>query len=72
MRIFTVSVHLRSAADIVRQEKTHYSYVKKVLSLAYLSPKITESVSPRDLTITKIFSCKETEWGKQEQFLGFK
>lgn len=67
---------IRNAADIARQEKTHYSYVKKVLSLAYLSPRITESVvkgqCPRDLTITKIFSCKATEWAKQEQVLGFK
>jgi hypothetical protein len=60
---------VKNIIAISKQENTQYTYVKKVLSLVYLSPKITQNIlngtQPRDLTVGKIFSCTATEWIKQ-------
>jgi hypothetical protein len=70
------SGQVKNATDIAMQESIHYSYLKKVLKLAFLSPKITKVIlngaQPRDLTVGKLFDCDMEEWAKQEQFLGIK
>lgn len=51
------------------------SYVKKVINLRFLSPKIVESIlegnQPRDLTVQKLFSIKTLDWNKQRELLNF-
>lgn len=51
------------------------SYVKKVINLRFLSPKIIESIlngnQPRDLTVQKLFSIKTLDWNKQRELLNF-
>lgn len=49
------------------------SYIKQVLNLRFLSPKIIEAIlsgkQKEDLTITKLFSIKTLDWKAQEQIL---
>jgi hypothetical protein len=70
------SGQVKNSAEIAKQEHVHYSYLKKVLRLAYLSPRVTQSIlnrtQPRDLTVGKLFECDMEDWTKQEQFLGIK
>ena len=67
---------VRNAMDIAKKENIHYSYLKKILKLSYLSPNITKTIlngaQPRDLTVGKLFECDMESWAKQEQFLGIK
>jgi len=49
------------------------SYVKKVINLRFLSPKIIESIlngaQSRDLTIQNLFDIKTLDWEEQEKIL---
>lgn len=49
------------------------SYVKKVINLRFLSPKIIESIlngtQQRDLTIQNLFDIKTLDWEEQEKIL---
>ena len=49
------------------------SYIKQVLNLRFLSPKIIESIlsgsQPQNLTISKLFKIKTLNWQEQEQIL---
>ncbi len=51
------------------------SYVKKVINLKFLSPKIIESIlngiHPRDLTVQQLFNVKTLDWNKQREILNF-
>lgn len=64
----------KNTRDIQRIEKLKdNSYIKQVLNLRFLSPKIIELIltgkQPNDLTITKLFGIKTLNWAEQEQIL---
>ena len=49
------------------------SYIKQVLNLRFLSPRIIEAIlngtQPRELTVTKLFNIKTLNWKEQEQLI---
>ena len=64
----------KSSTDIQKMEdlKTN-TYVKKVLRLRFLAPKIIENIlngtQSRDLTIEKLFKVKSLDWREQSKLL---
>ena len=64
----------QNTKDIQKLEKLKdNSYIKQVLNLRFLSPKIIDAIltgkQKEDLTITKLFSIKTLNWQEQEQIL---
>ncbi len=49
------------------------SYIKQILNLRFLSPKIVETIlkgtQPKDLTVSKLFNIKTLNWQEQEQLI---
>ena len=49
------------------------SYIKQVLNLRFLSPRIIEAIlngtQPRELTVTKLFNIKTLNWKEQEELI---
>lgn len=60
-------------SEICINEKVNSRYVKELMELSYLSPKIQESIikgtQPQDLTLTKLKSITTTDWKEQERIL---
>ena len=62
----------KSSKDIqILEGLTDSSYIRDVLRLKFLSPRITESIlegrQPTDLTVQNIFKIKTLDWAKQEK-----
>ena len=69
-----ISGKAQNTKDIQKLEKLKdNSYIKQVLNLRFLSPKIIDAIltgkQKEDLTITKLFSIKTLNWHEQEQIL---
>ncbi len=67
----------RSLTDVAKQHQTELSEVSRLLPLAFLSPKITQSIlagtQPVDLTAQRLsrISDMPTTWNEQAALLGF-
>ena len=72
-----VSGRVHSMAEIASQEDVDKSYVSRVMTLAFLSPDITESIiagrQPADLSVEKLTKRIDLplDWAQQRQLLGF-
>ena len=65
---------VRNTRDIQKLENMKdNSYIKQVLNLRFLSPRITEAIlngtQPRELTVTKLFNIKTLNWNEQEKLI---
>jgi len=62
-------------SEIAKREGVTKRYVRRVLDLSFLSPKIITAIfegrQPRDLTYKKMLSFKSFNWKEQEKELGF-
>ena len=62
--------------EICEEENISKRYVDKVLRLAYLSPKITQSIlngtQPKDVTFQKLTDITTQNWVEQEKILNIK
>ncbi len=62
-------------SEIAKRENVTKRYVRHVLDLSFLSPKIVTAIfegrQPRDLTYRKLTSFKSFDWKEQEKELGF-
>ena len=49
------------------------SYIKQILNLRFLSPKIITDIlngtQPKDLTVSKLFTIKTLIWSEQEKLI---
>ena len=56
--------------EIATREKVCVQYVRRILHLSFLSPKIVRSIldgtQPADCTLKKLLVIKESDWSKQE------
>ncbi|MDD3419015.1 MAG: recombinase family protein [Candidatus Gastranaerophilales bacterium] len=64
----------KSSKDIQLLESLNdSSYIRDVLRLRFLSPRITESIlegrQPADLTVQKLFKVKTLDWAEQETLI---
>lgn len=68
-------LHNQILAGEKMMDVANSSYLKKVLELRFLSPKITESIlkgtQPKDISIQKLFNIKTLDWNKQKELLKF-
>ena len=65
---------VRNTRDIQKLENMKdNSYIKQVLNLRFLSPRIIEAIlngtQPRELTVTKLFNIKTLNWNEQEKLI---
>ena len=65
---------VRNTRDIQKLENMKdNSYIKQILNLRFLSPRITEAIlngtQPRELTVTKLFNIKTLNWNEQEKLI---
>ena len=65
---------VKNTKDIQKLENLKdNSYIKQVLNLRFLSPRIIEAIlngtQPRELTVTKLFNIKTLNWKEQEQLI---
>lgn len=70
-----LSGKIKNTKDIQKLENLKDdSYIKQILNLRFLSPKIVDlilnGIQPRDLTVSKLFNVKTLNWRQQEQLLG--
>lgn len=70
-----LSGNIKNTKDIQKLENLKDdSYIKQILNLRFLSPKIIDlilnGIQPRDLTVSKLFDIKTLNWRQQEQLLG--
>ncbi len=60
-----------STQDIAKRDKVCVQYVRRILNLSFLSPKIVRSIlngtQPADCTLKKLLSIKTSNWQEQEQ-----
>ena len=60
-----------STQDIARRDKVCVQYVRRILNLSFLSPKIVRAIlngtQPADCTLKKLLSIKFSNWQEQEQ-----
>ena len=60
-----------STQDIAKRDKVCVQYVRRILNLSFLSPKIVRSIlngtQPVDCTLKKLLSIKTSNWQEQEQ-----
>ncbi|MBR4682026.1 MAG: recombinase family protein [Elusimicrobiaceae bacterium] len=63
----------KTTQEIANREKVCVQYVRRILNLSFLSPKIVRSIlngtQPADCTLKKLLAIKESDWHKQEQIL---
>lgn len=69
-----LSGKVKNTKDIQKLEKLKdNSYIKQVLNLRFLSPKIVENIiqgtQPKDLTVSKLFNIKTYNWQEQEKLV---
>ena len=54
-----------------KRDKVCVQYVRRILNLSFLSPKIVRSIlngtQPTDCTLKKLLSIKSSNWQEQEQ-----
>ena len=62
-----------STQDIAKRDKVCVQYVRRILNLSFLSPKIVRSIlngtQPADCTLKKLLSIKSSNWQEQTKFL---
>ena len=60
-----------STQDIAKRDKVCVQYVRRILNLSFLSPKIIRAIlngtQPADCTLKKLLSIKSSNWQEQEQ-----
>ena len=60
-----------STQDIAKRDKVCVQYVRRILNLSFLSPKIVRGIlngtQPADCTLKKLLSIKSSNWQEQEQ-----
>ena len=60
-----------STQDIAKRDKVCVQYVRRILNLSFLSPKIVRAIlngtQPADCTLKKLLSVKSPNWHEQEQ-----
>ena len=60
-----------STQDIAKRDKVCVQYVRRIINLSFLSPKIVRSIlngtQPADCTLKKLLSIKSSNWQEQEQ-----
>ena len=60
-----------STRDIAKRDKVCVQYVRRILNLSFLSPKIVQAIlngtQPGDCTLKKLLSIKSSNWQEQEQ-----
>ncbi|MDR1124103.1 MAG: hypothetical protein LBL61_05895 [Elusimicrobiota bacterium] len=65
-----------SRSIVCEEENIGERYMDKILKLAYLSPKIIQSIlngtQPRDITFQRLTEINTTDWSEQERFLNIK
>lgn len=63
-----------STRDIAKRDKVCVQYVRRILNLSFLSPKIVRSIlngtQPAECTLKKLRSIRTADWREQEQILG--
>ncbi len=69
-----LSGKVKNTKDIQKLENLKdNSYIKQVLNLRFLSPKIVENIiqgtQPKDLTVSKLFNIKTYNWKEQEKYI---
>ena len=61
----------KTTQEIANREKVCVQYVRRILNLSFLSPKIVRSIlngtQPADCTLKKLLSIKTSNWQEQEQ-----
>lgn len=61
----------KTTQEIASREKVCVQYVRRILNLSFLSPKIVRAVlngtQPADCTLKKLLSIKSSNWHEQEQ-----
>ena len=61
----------KTTQEIANGEKVCVQYVRRILNLSFLSPKIVRSIlsgtQPADCTLKKLLSIKSSNWQEQEQ-----
>ena len=64
----------KTTQEIANREKVCVQYVRRILNLSFLSPKIVRSIlngtQPVDCTLKKLLSIRTMDWKEQEKFLG--
>lgn len=62
-----------STQDISKRDKVCVQYVRRILNLSFLSPKIVRTIlndtQPADCTLKKLISIKTSNWQEQTKFL---
>lgn len=62
-----------STQDIAKRDNVCVQYVRRILNLSFLSPKIVRSIlngtQPADCTLQKLLSIKSSNWQEQTKFL---
>ena len=60
-----------STQDIAKRDKVCVQYVRRIVNLSFLSPKIVRAIlngtQPADCTLKKLLSIKSSSWQEQEQ-----
>ena len=63
----------KTTQEITNREKVCVQYVRRILNLSFLSPKIVRSIlngtQPADCTLKKLLSIKTSDWQGQEDLL---
>ncbi|WP_428080866.1 recombinase family protein [Candidatus Avelusimicrobium alvi] len=63
-----------STRDIAKRDKVCVQYVRRILNLSFLSPKIVRSIlngtQPAECPLKKLLSIRTADWREQEQILG--
>ena len=63
----------KTTQEIANREKVCVQYVRRILNLSFLSPKIVRSIlngtQPADCTLQKLLSIKSSNWQEQTKFL---
>lgn len=62
-----------STQDIAKRDNVCVQYVRRILNLSFLSPKIVRAIlngtQPADCTLKKLLSIKSSNWQEQTKFL---
>ena len=61
----------KTTQEIANRDKVCVQYVRRILNLSFLSPKIVRAIlngtQPADCTLKKLLSIKSSNWQEQEQ-----
>lgn len=64
----------KTTQEIANREKVCVQYVRRILNLSFLSPKIVRSIlngtQPAECTLKKLLSIRTADWREQKQILG--